>query len=139
MSPCLPACRTPEGQSSSPQTIFYILQMTYPGRFVHLWDDCERPAPLQFLDVYHTGQACQWQNSLMTELMEEAEPPSGSLAVLRAELDDLRRRVAVSDQQINLLQVEAAASKRPWYREPSVLVSTLALTVSVGTFIAGQR
>ncbi|MGH3547914.1 MAG: hypothetical protein ACRDQU_07320 [Pseudonocardiaceae bacterium] len=46
--------------------------------------------------------------------------------------------MALSDEEVDLLQVEAAASKRRWYREPSVLVAALALAVSVGTLIVGQ-
>ncbi len=64
--------------------------------------------------------------------------PSESLDALRAELDELRRRVAVSDEEIDLLQVETAKNTRKWYREPSVLVAALALAVSVGAFVVGQ-
>lgn len=74
----------------------------------------------------------------MTELSGEDEQPVGSPDALRAELDELRRRVAVNDEEINLLQVEAAGTKRKWYQEPSVLVATLALAVSVATFVVGQ-
>lgn len=74
----------------------------------------------------------------MTEIPEEAERPVGSLDALRAELGELRRRVAISDEEIDLLQVEAAGNKRKWYREPSVLVAALALAVSVVTFVVGQ-
>lgn len=74
----------------------------------------------------------------MTELPGEVEHLGGSLDALRAEHDELRRRVAVSDEAIALLQVEAAKNKRKWNREPSVLVATLALVVSVGTFVVGQ-
>jgi hypothetical protein len=56
----------------------------------------------------------------MTELTGEDEQPVGSPDALRAELDELRRRVAVNDEEINFLQVEAAGTKRKWYREPSV-------------------
>jgi hypothetical protein len=66
----------------------------------------------------------------MTELTEEPEPPGGSLAVLRAELDGLRRRVTLSDEEIDLLQVEAAASKHRWYRERQVPLETLCFLVS---------
>jgi hypothetical protein len=74
----------------------------------------------------------------MMELTGEAEQPGGSLDALRAEHNELRRRMAVSDKAIDLLQVEAVRNKRKWYREPSVLVATLALVVSVGTFVVGQ-
>jgi hypothetical protein len=74
----------------------------------------------------------------MTESTEKIEQLVGSLDALRAELDELRRRVAVSDEKMDLLPVEAAGNKRKWYREPSVLVAALALAISVGTFIVGQ-
>jgi hypothetical protein len=56
----------------------------------------------------------------------EAVQSPAPLDALRAELDELRRRVAVNDEEIDVLQVEAATPKRKWYRQPSVLVSTLA-------------
>jgi hypothetical protein len=81
----------------------------------------------------------------MTEIREAAEQPGGSLDAVRAEYDELRaeygelrRQVAVNDQEIDLLQVEAAKYKRVWYRDPTVLVATFALVVSVSTFLVGQ-
>jgi len=74
----------------------------------------------------------------MTELTGGDKQPVASPDALRAELDELRRRVAVNDEEINLLRVKAAGNKRKWYRDPSVLVATLALAVSVATFILGQ-
>ncbi|MGH3767084.1 MAG: hypothetical protein ACRDTX_18340 [Pseudonocardiaceae bacterium] len=74
----------------------------------------------------------------MTENTEKIEQLGGSLDALRVELDELQRRVAVSDEKIDLFPIEAAANKRKWYREPSVLVAALALVVSVGTFVVGQ-
>lgn len=71
----------------------------------------------------------------MTEIARTGEQPVGTL---RAELDEVRRRVAVSDEEIDLLQVEAARNKRKWYREPSVLVATFALIISIFTFVVGQ-
>lgn len=74
----------------------------------------------------------------MSKISEKADqPPDGSLDALRAELGELRRRVVVSDGEIDALQVQAA-SKRRWYRDPSVLVATLALVVSISTFAVGQ-
>lgn len=74
----------------------------------------------------------------MTEITRKGEQSVGSLGTLRAELDEVRRRVAVSDEEIDLLQVEAARNKRKWYREPSVLVATFALVISICTFVVGQ-
>jgi hypothetical protein len=74
----------------------------------------------------------------VTELTKETEPPDNSLTVLRAELDELRRRVGLIVAEIDLLQVEAAASKRQVVSGASVLVAALALVVSVGTFVVGQ-
>jgi hypothetical protein len=73
----------------------------------------------------------------MAESVEESEQQGTSLDALRAELEELRQRVAASDK-IDLVPVEAAGNKRRWYREPSVLVAALALAVSVGTFVVGQ-
>lgn len=67
-----------------------------------------------------------------------AEQSDGPVDVLRADVEELRRRVAISDEEIDLLQVEVAKNKRKWYREPSVLVATLALAVSMVAFIVGQ-
>jgi hypothetical protein len=74
----------------------------------------------------------------MTKAPEEVERPAGSLDALRAELDELRQRVVTSDEEIDLLQVDAARNKRKWYRDPSVLVAALALAASVVTFVVGQ-
>ncbi|MBV9144184.1 MAG: hypothetical protein JO115_25235 [Pseudonocardiales bacterium] len=46
--------------------------------------------------------------------------------------------MAVNGEEIGRLQLEAAKNKRKWHRDPGVLVATLALVVSVITFIAGQ-
>lgn len=70
--------------------------------------------------------------------MNAARPPAGPLDALRPELNELWRRVMVSNQEIDLLQVEAAKNKRKWYHEPSVLVAAFALAVSVSTFVVGQ-
>jgi hypothetical protein len=74
----------------------------------------------------------------MTEIAAEGQQSIGPLDALRAELDHLRQRVAISDEEIDLLQLEAARNSRKWYREGSVLVAVLALIVSMGTLVVGQ-
>ena len=69
---------------------------------------------------------------------EHDEPLRAEYDALRGEHDELRRRVAVSDEEIDLLQVEVAKNKRGWYKDPSVLVAALALAVSIGAFIVSQ-
>jgi tetratricopeptide (TPR) repeat protein len=65
-----------------------------------------------------------------------AEPPSRTL---RQELDDLRRRVELSDQEIDVLQVDVArhevVTSTPWYRDPRILVAYIALLFSFGTTV----
>lgn len=74
----------------------------------------------------------------MTETTGRVERLEGALEALRTALDELRRRVAVSDEGRTLCQVKADGNKSRWYREPSVLIAALALAVSVGTFVVGQ-
>lgn len=50
----------------------------------------------------------------------------------------MRRRVGLSVAEIDLLQVEAAASKRQVVPGAGVLVAALAVVVSVGAFVVGQ-
>lgn len=73
----------------------------------------------------------------MTDIPDESGQPGRSLDALRADHDELRQRVAVNDAEIGRL-LEATKNKRKWYSDPSVLIATLALVVSVITFIAGQ-
>jgi hypothetical protein len=74
----------------------------------------------------------------MTETAAEADQPDGLFHTLRAQHDELRRQVAASGEEIDQLQVEVAKNKRNWYRNPSVLIATLALVVSAVTFGADQ-
>jgi hypothetical protein len=62
----------------------------------------------------------------------------GPVDALQADVEELGRRVAISDEEIDLLQVEVAKNKRKWYGEPSVLVATLALAVSIAALVVGQ-
>jgi hypothetical protein len=69
---------------------------------------------------------------------DEAKQPVGSLDAQQTELDEVRQQVAANDEKTDTLQVGAPGNKRKWYREPSVLVSTLALVVSISTTIVDQ-
>ena len=74
----------------------------------------------------------------------DAAPPGGrrrapSQAELLAELDDLRRRVQQNDDEIDALQIAAARGEvrasLPWYREPGLIISIVALLFSFGTTV----
>lgn len=44
---------------------------------------------------------------------------------------DIRQTIDLIRDQVDLLQVQAAERKRPWYHQPSILMSLIALIVSV--------
>jgi hypothetical protein len=52
---------------------------------------------------------------------------------MRAEIDALRRGALQNDSEIDALQIAAARAERPWYAEPSLVLSVLALLFSFGT------
>lgn len=89
-------------------------------------DDPAQPPPVQ--PERHKGESATVADSPDGEVVPSPAP----LDALRAEIDELRRRVAVSDDEIDMLQVEAATPERRWYREPGVLVSAFAIVVTFG-------
>jgi hypothetical protein len=78
------------------------------------------------------------------ELAETARPnvdgrlsPGESVAELRGEIEQLRRDVRQTDEELDALQVTLARaearSQRPWYRDGSLMLAILALLFSFGT------
>lgn len=70
-------------------------------------------------------------------LEAEGGRPAGDAPVqvetLRAERDALRATVRQNDDEIDALQLQAAASHRPWYRSIETLVAVFALLLSLTT------
>lgn len=61
------------------------------------------------------------------------EPHSRDEHDIRAELDDLRRRVQQNDDELDAMQIAAARGRSRWYREPAVLIAVLSLVLAFGT------
>lgn len=70
----------------------------------------------------------------------QAAPPAASDPVveLRAELARLRRQQEVNDEEIDLLQVEAARHHRKWHQDPTVLTAAVAVVISLASTLLGQ-
>ena len=54
-------------------------------------------------------------------------------------IERINLRLGLLTDQVDALQVESAQSSRPWYREPSLLISTVALLISVVFSAIGMR
>jgi tetratricopeptide (TPR) repeat protein len=52
---------------------------------------------------------------------------------LRAEVDQLKRRVQQNDDELDAMQIAAARGRAKWYREPAVLISVLSLVLAFGS------
>lgn len=48
-------------------------------------------------------------------------------------MDDLQTKIDMMSREIDALQVTVMAARKPWYKSPSVVISTLALLFSFGT------
>jgi tetratricopeptide (TPR) repeat protein len=54
-------------------------------------------------------------------------------------IERINRRLGLLTDQVDALQIESARSGRPWYREPSLIVSAVALLISVVFSAIGMR
>jgi tetratricopeptide (TPR) repeat protein len=61
-------------------------------------------------------------------------PPLGSTPhELRAEIEDLKRRVQQNDDELDAMQIAAGRGRAKWFREPAVLIAVLSLLLAFGT------
>ena len=58
---------------------------------------------------------------------------------LPSSIERITARLALLTDQVDALQVESAGRNRPWYREPSLIISLLALTISALFSAIGMR
>lgn len=64
---------------------------------------------------------------------------SGRLARLESSVEGIRAALEQSDHEIDALQIAAARTSRPWYRDPSITVAVLALVLSITTSVVSAK
>jgi hypothetical protein len=50
---------------------------------------------------------------------------------IQAQLDDLQRSNRTLHEQVDILQIESKEHERPWFKNPSIIVSLFAVLVTV--------
>lgn len=77
--------------------------------------------------------------------MDQRNEPGSSRDAFRSEFDalaatveQLQRRAASNDEEIYELRVQGAKGKRPWFRDPSVVIASLALVLSLTATVLTQ-
>jgi tetratricopeptide (TPR) repeat protein len=69
----------------------------------------------------------------------EADSPTGSGDDSSHTTESILRRLSLLTDQVDALQVESARGGRPWWREPSLMISAVALVISVLFSAIGMR
>ena len=69
----------------------------------------------------------------------ERDSSTGTGDEASGSIERINARLALLTDQVDALQVEAAGRSRPWYREPSLIISLVALVISALFSAVGMR
>ena len=69
----------------------------------------------------------------------EGGSSTGTVGELSGAIERINARLTLLTDQVDALQVESAGRSRPWYREPALIISMLALVISALFSAIGMR